>query len=211
MPERILLVDPQLEHRDALELALDGHPCVLRIARDAESALACLDEEGADLAICAPNVAGLDGFDLVPQMLRRSPSLEVALCVAVDDPARFEAATQLGVGAILNLPIDRAELRFVLQGMRRRIEQNDRNALLERDVRQAVGDKPIIGASPGMIDLLEAMERAAGFKTPVAIEGETGTHREVLARAIHAQSLRRAGPFVSVRCTASSSSRSPVR
>jgi len=85
-----------------------------------------------------------------------------------------------------------------------RIDEQQRSRLLERDLIQSVGDKPIIGASSVMIELLEAMERAAGFKTPVSIHGESGTHREVLARAIHAQSLRRTGPFVAVRCTASS-------
>jgi two-component system response regulator AtoC len=51
-----------------------------------------------------------------------------------------------------------------------------------------------------MIELLEAMENVAGFKTPALLMGERGTHREVLARAIHAQSARRAAPFVAVRC-----------
>ncbi|MBW2289392.1 MAG: sigma-54-dependent Fis family transcriptional regulator [Deltaproteobacteria bacterium] len=75
-----------------------------------------------------------------------------------------------------------------------------RNDLLRRDIRRATGDRPIIAASEPMIELLEEMERVAGFKTCVLLVGETGTGKEGLARAIHAQSPRRHQPFVALHC-----------
>jgi len=204
MPARILLVDPRPGQREALELALDGSDWTLQVAEDARRASAVLDGEGAEVAICDPALEGLDGFELVPQLLRRRPTLHVLLSVDPGDRERFECAARVDAVGLVAHPIDPDEIRFTLRAARRRIEGDERLRLLERDLQDAVGDKPIVGASEPMIELLEAMERASGFKTPVLVEGEAGTHREVLARAIHAQSLRRAGPFVAVRCNAAS-------
>jgi two-component system response regulator AtoC len=65
-----------------------------------------------------------------------------------------------------------------------------------------VGERPIVAASPGMIEVLELIERAAEYKATVLLTGESGTGKEVLARAIHAQSPRRAEAFVAVNCGA---------
>ena len=62
---------------------------------------------------------------------------------------------------------------------------------LRRDVERAIGERPIVATSEAMIELLELMERAAAYKSTVLISGETGTGKEVLARAVHAQSPRR--------------------
>jgi two-component system response regulator AtoC len=75
-------------------------------------------------------------------------------------------------------------------------------ALLARDVERAVGDRPIVAASPGMIEVLELIERAAEYKATVLLTGESGTGKEVLARAIHAQSPRRDEAFVAINCGA---------
>jgi two-component system response regulator AtoC len=88
----------------------------------------------------------------------------------------------------------------------RKAEERERlrraNEMLRRDVQRAIGDRPIVAASAPMIELLEIMERAAGFKTTVLLTGESGTGKEVLARAIHAQSPRRGEAFVAVNCAA---------
>ncbi len=202
MPARILLVDDRPGQREALEMALDPGEWSLVVAPDARRALALVDADGAQVAVCDPAMPGLDEFDLAPQLQRRDPSLQIVLCIDRDEPDRFDMAERLGAAALIAHPIEPAELAFALSRARRQIDAQRRTRLLERDLVQAVGDKPIVGASENMIGLLEAMERAAGFKTPVLIRGEQGTHREVMARAIHAQSLRRAGPFVAVRCAA---------
>jgi len=72
--------------------------------------------------------------------------------------------------------------------------------LVRADLVRNAADRPIVCASPAMIELLEALERAAGFRACVLLRGEPGTGKEGLARAIHAQSDRRAGPFVRVGC-----------
>jgi two-component system response regulator AtoC len=84
--------------------------------------------------------------------------------------------------------------------VRERNSLRRQNALLQRDLTRATGDPPIVAASDAMIDLLEAMERTAGFKSPAFLVGEAGTGKETLARAIHAQSPRHRGAFVAVRC-----------
>ncbi len=202
MPARILLADQRPGQREAVEAALNATDWQLSVAPDARRALALLAADGAEVAICDPEMPGLDDFELAPQLQRREPALQIVLCIERDDRGRFEMAQRLGAAALIAYPLDPVELAFAMGETQRRIQHHQRTRLLERDLTLAVGEKPIVGASESMIDLLEAMERAAGFKTPVLIRGERGTHREVLARAIHTQSLRRAGPFVAVRCSA---------
>lgn len=200
MPARILLADARPERRSALELVLDTAEWTLSIASGAAQALTLLENEDVDVVICDPAMPGLDGFELAPQLLRRRPGLQVLVLAAREDSGRFAMATRLGAAGLVGDPVEADDVSFALRVARDRIAQGARLRLVERDLEHAVGDKPIIGASESMIELLEGMERAAGFKTPVLITGERGSHREVIARAIHAQTLRRGGPFVSVRC-----------
>lgn len=199
---RILLVDASSGQRDALELALDARQWSVSPAPDARSALAALEREHFDVAICADSVAGLDGFDLVPQLRRRQPHLQVLLGCAPERADRHELAARVGAAAVVARPLHPPELRLALLQATRIAHDRHCLSITQRDLAQAVGDKPIVAASEPMIDLLEAMERAAGFKTPAVLLGEPGTHREVLARAIHAQSARRSAPFVAIRCAA---------
>jgi two-component system response regulator AtoC len=67
---------------------------------------------------------------------------------------------------------------------------------------RTLGERAIVAASDGMIELLELLERTAAYKSTVLVTGESGTGKEVIARAIHAQSPRREMPFVAVNCGA---------
>jgi two-component system response regulator AtoC len=200
---RVLLIDASTAQRDALELALDPAHWLVHVAPDAGAALAALDHEDFDVALCDDAIPGLDGFDLVPQLLRKQSGLRVLLAASADRPDRHEAGDRLGVAGVLARPFHLAELRFAMRRSELEIAERHRATLVEQDLARVVGDKPLVAASEAMIELLEGMERTAGFKTPALLRGEPGTHREVLARAIHAQSARRTGPFVGVRCNAS--------
>lgn len=204
MPLRILLVDPRPEVRDALELGLDACHHDLIVAEDAATALNRLDRQGADVVVCEATTEGLEGFAFVPQLRRRAAHVELVLLAETNAPKRFQDAEKLGAAALLEVPVRREAVGFAITKASERMHMRRATRMADRDVTDAVGEKPIVGASQPMIELLELMERAAGFKTPVTILGETGSHREVLARAVHAQSMRRNSPFVAVRCRAGS-------
>src|SRR5262249_39817437 len=81
---------------------------------------------------------------------------------------------------------------------RERTRLRRRAELLEDDLARAAGDRPIVAASPAMIELLEQVERAAIRRGALLVTGEAGSGREGIARAIHAQSPRPGGPFLVV-------------
>jgi two-component system response regulator AtoC len=106
------------------------------------------------------------------------------------------------VADVLRIPVEPEALRAALRRAERFRELERRNRLLRAEIELAVGDRPIVAASPSMVRVLEETERAASAHAPVLLVGERGTGREGLARAIHAQSPRRRGPFVAVRAQA---------
>ncbi|HBZ71753.1 MAG TPA: hypothetical protein DEP35_19315, partial [Deltaproteobacteria bacterium] len=111
-------------------------------------------------------------------------------------------AMRRGAYDYLAKPFTPSELLLVIRKARERERLHRANHILRREVHRAVGDRPIVAASPAMIAVLELLERAAEFKSTVLLTGESGTGKEVLARAIHAQSPRRDEAFVAVNCAA---------
>jgi two-component system response regulator AtoC len=117
---------------------------------------------------------------------------------------RSRAILEWGVYDCVEKPVLQLELVMVLRRAQERQLHRRENSLLQRDVQRLVGDRPLVAASPRMIDVLGAMERVASESSPLIILGERGTGREILARAIHAQSDRRRAPFAVIPCRGTS-------
>ncbi|MBT8460912.1 MAG: sigma-54 dependent transcriptional regulator, partial [Gemmatimonadetes bacterium] len=134
--------------------------------------------------------------------VRRLPESTVLMMSAYGTEELAIEAMQHGAYDYLAKPFQPSELLLTLRKAREREELRRRTALLERDVQRAASERPIVAASPPMIELLDLVERAAGYKTTVLLTGESGTGKEVLARAVHSQSPRRGQSFVAVNCGA---------
>jgi DNA-binding NtrC family response regulator len=205
MAEMLLVIDSTHSLTSELQTALEKIPDrevrVLR-ARSVHEALAHLDYGWVDLVICSPTAEGLDGYDLVPQLRRRLPRIAIAFAADGDPGELAESAMQRGVREVLSRPVDSATLRLLLERTSHHQRERRTHGLLRRELRRALGERPIVAASRKMIHVLEGVERAAGAQTPVLIIGELGTGKESIARAIHAQSARNSSPFVALPCSA---------
>jgi two-component system response regulator AtoC len=202
MPDRILIVDDDEALRESLELVLGAEGYIIHSVREGPTALERLGELPVDVVLCDIGVSGLDGFDLLPQIQRRHPGLSVVLTSACGTDGVAAEAIRRGAWDYAAKPIEPSELLLILRNARERRRLMRENELLRRDVTRVIGDRPIVAASPRMIELLELLERTAAFKTAALLSGESGTGKEVLARAIHAQSARRAASFVTADCGA---------
>ena len=207
MTERILIVDADDAQRDKLELGLAEAQYEAIGAASGEAALAWLETTSVDLVLCEFGVPGLDGLDLLPQIRQRSPGAAIFLMARAAPEVLAKEVKRRGAYDYIELPIAPDELEFKLHRAREREGLRRHNALLKRDALRVLGHRPIVAASPRMIEVLELMERAASFKAASLLIGERGTGKEVLARAIHAQSPRRSLPFVAADCA----TRDPVR
>jgi two-component system response regulator AtoC len=201
VPDRILVVDDDEALRESLALLLAAEGYEVVTAGDANGALARL-EEPVDVVLCDVRMPGRDGLELLPELIRRLPGAPVLLMSAYGSGDLAVEALKRGAFDYLAKPFQPSEVLLAIKKARERERLRRANALLRRDVSRAVGDRPIVAASPPMIDLLEILERAAEYKATVLLTGESGTGKEVLARAIHAQSGRRGQAFVAVNCAA---------
>ena len=202
MFDRILVIDDDDAFRESLEMILSAEGYTVRSAHCGEAALAALDDAGADLVLCDLRMPGIDGFDLLPQISRRLPGVPIILMSAHGTEDLAVEAIQRGAYDYLAKPFQPSELRLTLRKAHEREQLRHRNELLQREMSRSLGDRAIVAASDGMINLLEMLDRTAGYKSTVLVTGESGTGKEVIARAIHSQSTRREAPFIAVNCGA---------
>jgi len=202
MADRILIVDDDDALRESLQLVLSAEGYEVMGAPGAEAALRAVERSPFDVVLCDIRMPGTDGMELLPQLVRRLPGTTVIMMSAYGTDDLALEAMNRGAYDYLAKPFQPSELLFTLRKSQERERLRRANQLLRRDVERAVGERPIVATSEAMIELLELMERAAAYKSTVLISGETGTGKEVLARAVHAQSPRRSEAFVAVNCGA---------
>ena len=202
MSDRILIIDDDEALRDSLQLVLCAEGYEVAAASEGRQALGLAEDGVFDAILCDLRMPGIDGLELLPELVQRLPGTTIILMSAYGNADLAIEAMQRGAYDYLAKPFQPAEVLLTLRKARERERLRRTNQLLRRDVQRVVGERPIVAASPAMIELLEMMERVAAFKSTVLITGESGTGKEVLARAIHAQSPRRNEAFVGVNCGA---------
>ncbi|MBW2268805.1 MAG: sigma-54-dependent Fis family transcriptional regulator [Deltaproteobacteria bacterium] len=202
MADRLLIIDDDDALRESLELVLTAEGYEVQTVEDAGAAIALVETASFEAILCDLRMPGVDGMELLPQLVRRLPQTPVIMMSAYGTEELALEAINLGAYDYLAKPFLPAEALFTLRKARERARLHRENQNLRRDVVRAVGDRPIVATSEAMIELLELMERAAAYKTTVLITGESGTGKEVLARAVHAQSPRCQAPFIAVNCGA---------
>ena len=202
MTERVLVVDDDDALRESLEWVLAEEGYTVSSAADGQRALERIGAEPIDIVLCDVRMPGIDGMELLPELLRRLPGATVVMMSAFGSSDLAVEALRLGAYDYLAKPFQPSEVLLTLRKARERERLRRNTDLLQRDVDRVIGDRPIVAASSAMIELLETVERASEFKASVLLQGEAGTGKEGLARAIHAQSPRREGPFVGIDCDA---------
>lgn len=121
------------------------------------------------------------------------PQVAVALVGPREETAR--RALKYGCFAAIDPPLRREEVELLARRADALHRARRCESLLDRENQRAIGDCPVFGASEAMIRLLEKVEQVATLDTAVLITGEPGTGKEVIARALHAQSAQRNAPF----------------
>jgi two-component system response regulator AtoC len=194
---RVLVVDDEPAVRFALEEALAAGGFEVITAAGAAEALpraAAVDVVLTDLVM-----PGEDGLALAARLRELDPDLPVILLTARGSERIAVQAMKAGAHDYLTKPWRVDELRLVV---RRAGETHDlRRARRERAVEKLVGQE-IAGASPPWRALLEQVRRAGRRDVTVLVRGETGTGKELVAAALHAESPRAGGPFVRFNCAA---------
>ena len=170
----------------------------------ASDAVHALMRGSFDLILCSSRVHGLEGFPLLPQLVRTSPNVPILLIR--EEGCEVDAGLLAYLDAEISEPIDQAELNQTLSRLTETIVLKRRMNTLESQLAKSMATPPIVGSSDAMVRLLEGLENAAFGEKPTLLQGEQGTHRESLARALHDLSAQRNKTFLTIQCRAEKSS-----
>jgi DNA-binding NtrC family response regulator len=200
-PPTILVVDDERNTREGLQRALQDRYDVL-LAEDSQKATQTLESTPIDVMLTDLRMPGVDGMGL----LRRAMSLtNPPVCIMMTAYGSIENAVQAmqaGAYHYLTKPVNLDELELVIQRAlnSRRIESENIN--LREQIERKFGLENIIGESPAMRQVFETVQQVAPSRVTVLIAGETGTGKELIAKAIHNLSPRKNGAFIAVHAAA---------
>ena len=201
MSRKILVVDDDDGIRATFEFHLDRSGFDVATAESAEQALGMVHEFGPDLIIADVQMGGMSGLELLQRVQAARPDVDVVVITGYEDMRTAISAIQDGAYDYLVKPVDLEQLDLVLQRCFRDRAARRRTPPAE-DARLPGRGGLAVGRSPGMIEIFKLIGRVSATRTPVLIRGETGTGKELVARAIHNYSPWADEPFVAINCTA---------
>ncbi len=194
----LLIVDDDANTLASLARAfrLAGHDAT--VCDNAARALELVKSQAFDMMLSDVVMPGKDGLSLLEDLRNLGVSLPV---VMISGQANIEIAvraTRLGAIDFLEKPLSTDKLLLTVENVLRLKRLEDEN----RELRQRVGKHEIVHAGEAMRRVMAQVDRVAASEARVCILGETGTGKELIARARHERSARRAGPFVTLNCAA---------
>ena len=199
----ILVVDDEIAAQRALIQALKREKYHVEGAASATEALRKLAEKNYDLVITDIRMERMDGMELMRQVRARWPDTLVIVMTAFASIDTAIRSIHEGAYDYLSKPYEVDDLRLTV---RRALEQS-RLVRENLELRQSIVEEKdqgieMIGMSPQMIEVYKIIARVAPTGATVLIEGESGSGKELVARAIHANSERAAHPFIALNCGA---------
>lgn len=199
MKPRILVIDDEAAIRDSMQMILDYEGYEVMTAATGEEGIALVEREAPDLVFLDIKMPGVDGLEVL-QRLRHL--VEVTPIVVISGHATISTAveaTRLGAFDFIEKPLASERVLVTVRNAvdTRRLKTENRSFRRDAEKRYQ-----IIGDSPTLAKVRDAIVRASPTAATVLIWGESGVGKELVARAIHRESLRRDGPFVQVNCAA---------
>ncbi len=192
---RILVVDDEPDLREIYALTLIREGWEVAEAAGVAEARALLEQGAFDVAIVDMRLRDGEGMELLSWLAARHRAERVVMATAYGNAATAVQALKTGAFDYLTKPVDLRQLRQVVRSALAL------GAAVER-ARPTPALHALVGDSPPMRAVKDALRRAARGMAPVLIQGESGTGKELAARALHELSNRAAGPFVPVNCSA---------
>ena len=194
----ILIVDDEEVLQDVLGALVreEGHEAIA--ARTGEEALALLEREEVDLVLLDLMLPGLSGMEVLRQAREQDPDLVVVVITAFSSIEGAIDAMKKGAFHYIPKPFKNEEVRLTIRKGLERRQLKAENRALKEQLHGRFGFDRIIGKSKPIQQVFDLIRLAAPSKSNILILGDSGTGKELVAKAIHHNSKRRNGPFVTV-------------
>jgi len=195
---QLLLVDDDANTLASLSRAfrLAGHEAT--VCDNANRAVELLRSEKFDLIFSDVVMPGKSGLEFLEEIKNAGVKAPVILISGQANIEMAVRATKLGALDFLEKPLSTDKLLVTVENALRLTRLEDEN----RELKRRLGKHQLVGSGPAMKKLIAQIDRVASSETRVCLLGETGTGKELVARAIHERSPRRDGPFVTLNCAA---------
>jgi DNA-binding NtrC family response regulator len=199
---KLLFADDEksLQELMRLELPRMGHE--VTVCPDGLTAVAALERNTYDCILVDLDMPGLGGIDVIAKAKELSPDTEAIVLTGKSSFETAIAALRHGTFDYLTKPCRLVELQAVLKRVAEKRELTNKYRAVKQRLERLEGTSQLIGDSAGMNTVRQLIRKVAPTDSSVLILGETGTGKELVARALHDQSLRAGMPFVPVNCGA---------
>jgi DNA-binding NtrC family response regulator len=203
MTERILVVDDEKLIRWSLRKNLNHAGFEVLEAEDGERALELIGDDGADLMLLDIRMPGMDGIKVLEHMVENHPEIPVILMTAYSSVEGAVDAMKRGAFDYLVKPFNHDEVLLVARKALATTRLQRELALLRQQQQQMYGTENLVGKSEKMREVCDLIRKvAASAATTVLVQGESGTGKDLVAKAIHFSSEREQNPFMNITCSA---------
>lgn len=200
----VMCVDDEQQLREFMEDQIPRYGHRVTTFPDGNSALAALHSQAFDCALVDLKMPGLNGLELIERLREQAPDLQSILLTGNADLTVAVQAMRLGAFDFLEKPCKLRELETALLRVADKLALLRQCRKLERQVESQSTQRAraLVGEHPLMLDMQRIIQRVAPTQATVLVLGETGTGKELVARALHQQSPRHPQAFVAVNCGA---------
>lgn len=185
-----------------LKTLLSGWGYKITEADDGETAVNSVREQPFDLVLMDIRMMKMSGLEALPQIKAFNPAIPVIIMTAYSSVETAVKAVKSGAYDYLQKPLDFDELHLKMERAMEHRKLKEENRLLRESLGNRFDRRNLIGHSPAMVRLLDTVSQVAPSEATVLITGDSGTGKEMIAGAIHFNSLRKEGPFIKINCAA---------
>jgi DNA-binding NtrC family response regulator len=200
--KHLLIVEDEAALREAIAAQLTDRGYDVKEAGSGEEALAKLAEFAFDIIVTDLRLPGIDGSAVVEAAVARYPDIIAIVVTGFATVKDAVEAIKRGAWDFVNKPFQIDELLLALGSAIEQRQLKSENAYLRAQLEERHRFEGIVGKSRPMMRLFQLLETVAPTNSTILITGETGTGKEVVARAIHHNGLRRMHRFVALNCSA---------
>jgi len=201
--EKVMIVDDERLVRWSLRLKCEEWGFNVVEADAGEPALRLAQRETPDLVLLDVRMPDMSGIEVLDQLKKNGDARAVIMITADPQLDDVKAALKLGAYDFVGKPIDFDELHVAIKNALEATSLRSEVQALRGEVRRTVGYDSVVSVSPKMTELMNFVRKvAASEATTILIQGESGTGKDLIAKAIHYESSRHQKPFVAINCSA---------